>query len=356
MSRIAVLGGGAGGLSAVAELVAAGHQVRLWNRRAETLGEIARSRSVRYRGVLGDGAVEVEVATTDLADAVRGVDAVVVCLPSVVHAQLFADLAALRLRLPVVLNPGHTGGVLHARAVFSEHGAALPPVAEFSTLTYVARVDAEGIVNTTSRARTVRVGCLPGHDEATAWAVKLFPGVSPVADVLASSLSNVNLVLHPPAAVLAAAWIEATEGDFRFYVDAMTPGVGRVLELLDGERLAVATAYGHALPSLVDEMAAVGTVDDASGGAVQAIRGGAANAKIKAPDSFAHRYYQEDFAFAVQPLIALADVAGVDTPIAGALLTLGTAAAALDLSGGLTRTRLGLARMTLDDLCRLVRD
>ena len=68
----------------------------------------------------------------------------------------------------------------------------------------------------------------------------LYPAAIPEGDVLATSLANVNLVLHTPGAILSAAWVEATGGDFRFYVDAMTPGVVRVIEALDRERRAVA--------------------------------------------------------------------------------------------------------------------
>jgi len=137
---------------------------------------------------------------------------------------------------------------------------ALPPVAELSTLTYVAR-RREDLVRITGRAGRVRCGALPGGSAACAAAAELFPGVaSAVPDVLASSLANVNLVLHPPGAILGAAWVESTGGAFTFYVDAMTDGTGRVIDVLDAERRAVAAGFGHDLPSLTSEMALIGTV------------------------------------------------------------------------------------------------
>lgn len=357
MSRIAVLGAGAGGRSAVVELAREGHEVALWNRRADTLAPILADSGVRHRGVLGDGCASPASVTTRLAEAVDGAEVVVVCLPALAHAEMLADLARLRVTVPILLNPGGTAGALHARAVFLAHETAQPPTAEFSTLTYVARVAPDGAVTTTSRARAVRVGCLPGHEAAADWAVRLFPGVSPAPDVVVSSLSNVNMVLHPPAAVLGVAWVEASGGDFRFYVDAMTPGVGRVLNLLDAERLTVGKAYGHVLPPLIEEMAAIGTADHnaaTAGDAVAAIRGGAANSTIKAPDSLAHRYYREDLAFGLKPFVALAEVAGVAVPIASALLALGCAAAGISADVGLDRRSLAIERMTLDQLRALV--
>jgi opine dehydrogenase len=261
------------------------------------------------------------------------------------------------MSVPLILNPGGVGGALHARAAFASHGSAQPPTAELSTLTYVARIAPDGVTATTSRARTARVGWLPGHEAAADWAVRLFPGVSPARDVVVSSLSNVNLVLHPPAAVLGAAWVEATAGEFRFYVDAMTPGVGRVLEALDVERLSVAKAYGHVLPSLVQEMAAIGTVDQsvAEADAVSAIRGGTANASIKAPSSLEHRYYRDDLAFGLKPFVAFADLADIAVPVASSLLTLGFAAAGLTPEFGLDSRSLGIERMALDQFLALIR-
>ena len=94
--------------------------------------------------------------------------------------------------------------------------------------------------------------------------------------MIASSLANVNLGAAHPGAVLAAAWVEATRGDFRFYVDAMTPGVAGSIEALDRERLAVAAAFGHALPTLTDEMAAIGTAEPGGGRATRGRRSPAA--------------------------------------------------------------------------------
>lgn len=353
---IAVLGAGAGGLAAAVELTQAGHEVRLWNRNPARL-EPHRAEGIHYRGVLGTGALAPTGGlTSDLAEAITGVDAVVICLPSAVHPTLFADLANLGCSSPIVLNPGHTGGALHLRQVFAAAGTPLPPVAEFSTLTYVGRVY-DGVADITGRAGQVRVGALPGGAAAKEWAVRLFPGASPVADVLASSLSNVNLVLHPAGAILGASWVEATGGAFTFYVEGMTPGVARVLERLDAERLAVAQAFGHELPNLITEMAAVGTVDAVAaqhGDTLAAIRGGTANATIPAPDSLDHRYYREDFAFGVLPFIALADVAQVPVPIARSLFEIASALVPADLHG-LTAERLGIAGLTLEELTSSVR-
>lgn len=358
MSTVAVLGAGGGGLSATAELSHAGHDVVLWNRNPATLARCIHSGRVHYRGVLGDGEVEPVLITTDLAKAVAEAEVVVVCLPSIAHGAAFDDLAAIGCTKPIVLNPGHTGGALHARQVFAAAGVRLPPLVEFSTLTYVARVGEDGVVSITGRAGGVRAAPLPGGAEALDWGERLFPGVQAVPDVLASSLSNVNLVLHPPGAMLAAAWVEATGGDFTFYVQAMTPAVVSVLQRLDDERRTVAEAFGHRLPPLVTEMTMIGTVgsdaDPADVGA--AIRGGVANQAIKAPDSVRHRYYREDLPFGVLPFVTLAEAAGVPAPTAASLLHLGRIIVGEDaFAAGLDAARIGIDGRERDDVLGLVR-
>ncbi len=352
MTTVTVLGGGAGGRSAAVELLAAGHTVRLWNRRAATIAQLLETRILPYRGVLGEGTVELSAATVDLADAVHGADALIVCLPSLTHGQLFDDLAHLSPLPPIVLNPGHTGGALHAREVWRRADSEIPPLVELSTLTYVARVGEDGVVNTTGRAGTVRAAPLPGGERALEFAQVLFPGVAAVDNVLASSLSNVNMVLHPPGAVLGLSWAEATGGDFRFYVDGMTSGVGRVLARLDEERLAVGAAYNVTLQPLLEEMSAIGTVGQAHGpDVVEAISRGEANRAIRGPDSTEHRYYREDFPFGLMPFVALARIAGIDVPVAEALLRIAAAAIGPGLlERGRDARALGIEQMTLTQL------
>ena len=358
MTRVAVLGAGAGGLSATVELTQAGHQVALWNRNAQTLEANAAGGVLRFDGVLGTGSVTPYAVTGDLAAAVGDAEAVVVCLPSIAHGRLFEDLAQLRITTPVVLNPGHTGAVLEARRIWEQAGVTLPPFVELSTLTYVARIN-EGVVRTTGRAGTVRVAGLPGAAAAVTFACQLFPGVQPVADVLASSLANVNLVLHPPGAVLALAWTEATGGNYTFYREAMTAGVASVLTALDGERLAVASAFGHELLPLVQEMVEIGTVDPKharAGDVAAAIRGGVANQSITGPDSTTHRYYREDFPYGLQPFVALADVVGLAVPVARSLLAIAATVLGREImQAGRTAEALGIAGMSESTLLDIVR-
>jgi opine dehydrogenase len=358
VTKVTVAGGGAGGAAAVAELVAAGHEVRFWTRSPQTLAPFQEQGGVAYEGMLGTGLARPKLMTYDLVAAIDGADVILVCLPTFAHGDVARALAHAGARAPVVLNPGHTGGALEFRQAFHALGTEPPPIAELSTLTYVARKYSAGGVSITGAAKSVRLAALPRGQRATEAAQMLFRSASIVPDVLACDLANVNMVLHVPGAVLGAAWVEATRGDFTFYVQGMTPGVARIMRALDDERRAVARAFGHNLPSITAEMQAIGTVEASirdMDDLVSAIASGEANRRIKAPDSLQHRYYREDFGYGLLPFTAFAAIAEVEVPVAASLLRIADTLLGFNLaSDGRTAERMGVAGLDRNGLLKLV--
>ncbi len=357
--KVLVAGAGAGGAATAVQLSMAGHEISMWGRHEDTLAPFREVGGVRYEGVLGEGIARVGGWLNDLDVTANRFDAAVVALPVFAHESLARAMALGHwpVSVPVVLNPGHTGGALEFRRVFRDLRRDRPPVAELSTLTFVARKYQPGTVTISGVASLVRGACLPGDEFALEIATQLFPCVDRAPDVLASGLCNVNMMLHPPGAVLAAAWVEATGGAFTFYRDAMTPGVERVMIALDRERLNVAAAYGHRLPALIDEMRRIGTVApsaDATDGYAATIAAGEANRRIAAPDSLSHRYYREDFSHGLVPFLELAAIAGVPTPVAAALREIGAAATG-ERSRGRDAAAMGVAGLSRDALLALVR-
>lgn len=359
--RVAVIGAGAGGAAAVAELCAAGHDVTLWNRSKQTLAPFIARGGVEYEGVLGEGFAKPTAITPEITRAIARAELALVCLPTISHVAVARVLAEARAHtLPVVLNPGHTGGALEFREAYRRaSGGPVPPIAEFHTLTYIARKYQPQRVTVSGKGKFLRLGTLPGGAAATARAQALYPMAEAVPDVLNSSLANLNMTLHAPGAVLGALWIEATRGDFTFYVQGMTPGAIRVMQQLDAERLAVARAFGHELLPLGAEMQKYGTVEASvrdPNDLLVAIAGGEANKKLRAPDSLEHRYYKEDFGHGLVPFIALAEIARVAAPTANALLELGSRLTGNDYrANGRTAETMGIAGLDREGLLRVVR-
>src|ERR1700726_1481789 len=110
MQKVAVVGAGAGGAAAVAELISAGHDVRFWGRSPQTLAAFQEQGGVAYEGVLGSGLARPTLISGDLRAAIDAADVVLVCLPTFAHVDVARTLAKAGAQAPVVLNPGHTGG------------------------------------------------------------------------------------------------------------------------------------------------------------------------------------------------------------------------------------------------------
>ena len=356
---VAILGGGNGGASAAVELNQRGFKTRLWNRSVETLTPFQLAGGIRYSGVFGESIATPDLITPNLADAIDSADVILICLPTLAHTHIAEALAELGANtIPVVLNPGHTGGALEFAAAFDRHHISPPPTAEFSTLTYVARKPQPDSVWITGAAKHVWVAALPGGEVALTRAKDLYPVAETTDNVIATGLANVNMVLHPPGAIMGAAWVESCKGDFTFYVQGLPDGVGRIMETLDSERLAVARAYGHHLPDLFTEMQSIGTIEsdaDRSAGLAAAVRGGEANSKIKAPDSLSHRYYREDFWYGLKPFLAFARIAGVDVPVADSLMNLAEILVGNSVkSEGRSASVMGIEGLKKDELISLV--
>jgi opine dehydrogenase len=356
--KLAVIGAGNGGAAAAVELTIAGHEVALYGRSADTIAPFAQD-GIRYMGVFGEGVVRPALLSSRIAEVINGAEAAIVCLPTFAHVEVARALygAGWDATRPVLLNPGHTGGAFEFETAYRAAAAEAPPIAEFATLAYVARKPMPDTVNITGRAKSLRAAAMPGAGNALRLACTLFPGAYDSGDVIACDLSNINMVVHPPGAILGAAWVEATGGDFTFYVQGMTPGVIEIMRALDRERIAVAKAFGHDLPNIIDEMKAVGTVPaDADSSDYAAIAAGEANRRIKAPDSLSHRYYVEDFNHGLVPFLAYAQVAKVAVPVAAALTKLGlTATAGRGAIVQRTAATMGFEGWSLDQLLQRAR-
>src|ERR1700686_2021511 len=94
INTVAVLGAGHGGCAAAADLGRRGYGVRLHARDADRLAPLRERGGILARGVQ-QGLVPVDLMTTDLGDAVRGADLIMLVVPSVAHEAYARGLAPL---------------------------------------------------------------------------------------------------------------------------------------------------------------------------------------------------------------------------------------------------------------------
>jgi opine dehydrogenase len=359
---VAVLGAGNGGVAAAADLGLRGFQVSLCTRNAMRLLPFQRLGGVETTGALGEATVPVARITTDVAEAVRGAEVIMVTVPAPGHAYYAEALArCLTPDQVVVLNASNTGSALHVARILAQRGAPRVPIVEFNTLTYICRMASPTRVNITGPAQTISAAVLPADAGASAHprVQRYYPQIQPASSVLVTSLTNFNAVLHPAGMIMNTGWIEHTAGAFSYYFEGTTPGVARAIEALDRERQAVAAGYDLRTPSFLEFFYRAGYTTRRAweaGSVYEAIRDSVPNRYIKAPASLESRYIEEDVGFGLVPLLALAQAIGVAVPTVEAFIHLASVATGVDYRQvGLHAGRLGIAGATRADVERLAR-
>lgn len=358
IKKIAVLGAGNGGCAAAADLTLRGFEVRLFSRSESTIAKIAK------RGVieLVEEGITKKAApyfmSSHLPPVVEGADLIVVATPAVGHEYLARNLARyLADGQRILLNPGHTGGALHFAHLLREAGCSADVrLCETVTLTYICRMPEPARVEVYRRTTNLRCAAFPGRH--TAELVKemqqVFPHVVPAANVLETGFSNINAIMHPAGMLGNAGWIEKSGGHFLWYAEGITPSIGRWIDAVDGERLAIVRGLGLEPLRFVDIFFQAGLTTAAgrdSGSAYRAIQESAANKTIQSPPSLDHRYIREDVAYGLVPMAEIGKLVGVKTPVMDALITLASTALSVDFrEEGLTLEKMGLVGLRAERL------
>jgi len=282
-----------------------------------------------------------------------------VVVPAVGHREMAALLGPhLQDGQVVILNPGRTGGALEFAAVLREKQAsAYPIVAEAQTLLYASRDIDPASVRVFSVKNSVPVAALPAYLTPDVLAVtgKCLPYFVAGENVLKTGLSNIRAVFHPALTLLNAAWIEERHGDFDYYLEGASPSVAQVLEAMDGERVAVASALGIGVPTARQWLyLAYGATGKNLYEAIQANPG---YIGIKAPNRLEHRYLTEDVPMSLVPMASLGDHLSVPVPAIKAFVHLASLLHQRDYwAEGRTMDRLGLRGMNVAQIRRVVEE
>lgn len=362
--RIAILGAGNGGCAAAVDLALNGFDVSLFTRSEATMRPLQERGGLEYTGRLGDGFVPIPILTTDIDEALAGADLIVISTPTNAH-QWYAELLAPRLRPEhvVMLNPGHTGGGLHFVHSLRQAGySGEVRTCETITLAHGSRKPTPTKVNILAVMTNLRLSAFPGKyiDELAPLIRQAFPNVVPAANVLETGLTNLNAMEHPPGMLLNTGWIEFTKGDFRFYYEGITPSVARVIQALDDERVALVRALNRQANLAMKEMSFIEYFHLAgftSARAVeandmyQALQDSEPNKPIKAPETLAHRYVDEDVGYGLVPIYELGRLAGVDMPATKLVIDLASLVRGVDYwKEGLTLDKMGLEGLPVSEL------
>jgi opine dehydrogenase len=324
--KIAVLGSGAGGTAVAFDWSAHGHDVFLFDveQFPDNVRHIAATGRIDAEGDL-EGSAPVAYAGHDVETAMSGAAIVFLVGPAFATRPLAAICAPyLEAGQEIVVCPGSTGGAL---AFKDEAGLAVGSdeilVSETSTLPYAVRLTEPGRIRVFLKLTGgFFVATLPGRrTERTLELLReVYPGLEPARNVLQTTLQNANPVIHPVVTLLNSALLERTGGDFLFYEEGVTPGVGRLIEAVDQERIALGQALGIEVVPDPELSLRQGYMTENS--YEHGYRTAPGFLGIKAQSSLDHRYLNEDVGYGLVFLAALGRQLAVATPIMDSVIAL----------------------------------
>ncbi len=245
-----VIGAGHGGKAMAAHLSIMGFPTVLFNRTPDRVAAIIKRGGLDLEcndgGPCGFG--RLMGVTSNYSEALHRAEVVMVVTPSSAHREVAAGCAPhLQDGQTVLLNPGRTCGAIEFAKVLHDHGCRADiTIAEAGTFIYASRSDGPAQARIFRIKEAVPLAALPAN--RTARVIDLlcpaYPQFIDGGNVLKTSLDNMGAIFHPALTLLNAGWIEATHGNFQFYIDGVTPSVSHVLDVLDRERVTVAAAMG----------------------------------------------------------------------------------------------------------------
>jgi opine dehydrogenase len=360
--HITVIGAGHGGKAMAAHLALMGLKVTLYNRTFDHIGVIKKRGGIELENTEEGGMhgfARLKNVTSDMGDALKKAQMIMVVVPSSAHADI-AKAAARHLRRGqiIVLHPGRTGGSLEFARVLHEEGCTADvTIAETETFIYASRSDGPAEARIFRIKEAVPLAALPAiHNEKVLEAINpVYPQFIDGVNVLNTGVNNMGMIFHPALTLLNAGWIEATHGDYQFYIDGVTPSVARVLESLDRERVTVAAAVGIRARNALEwlQLAYDTTGEDLH----EAIHNQPGYYGIKAPSTLHHRYIFEDVPMSLVPLASLGERFGVSVHGMDSIIRLACIVHRTDYwKRGRTVDKLGIGDLSVGELTRYVNE
>jgi opine dehydrogenase len=357
--KYTVIGAGHGGKAMAAHLALLGLKVTLYNRTFDHISVIKKRGGIELEsaedGPHGFG--KLANATSDMGEALKKAQMLMVVVPSSAHADIARSAAKhLKNGQIIILHPGRTCGALEFAKVLRDEGCTADvTIAEAETFIYASRSDGPAQARIFRIKEAVPLAALPAtRNEHVLDALQhVYPQYIDGVNVLNTGVNNMGAIFHPALTLLNAGWIEATHGDYQFYIDGVTPSVARVLEALDRERVTVASSLGIRARTGLEWLKMA--YDTSGEDLYEAIHNQPGYYGIKAPATLGHRYIFEDVPMSMVPIASLGERFGVSVRGMDSIIRLACIVHRTDYwKRGRTVDKLGIGDLSVAELTRYV--
>lgn len=349
-----IIGAGMGGKGLAAQLGINGVRLRVYDMDEAQIAGIRAAGGLHVEGRGDRVFAPVELATTDLSDAVTGSSVILVSTYGNAHPEVARQLAPfLQDGQLIVLIQGHFAGALTFRTALNAAGCkANVDVSEMDAYPYMLTVKSPDRVLMTSIKETWNLATLP---TSRSYAVMkkvapTFPGIKAAPSILHTAFTDLGALFHVAGMITNVAMVERS-GDYNFYANNMVPSVCRLISTLDAERVAVARAYSISVPDVRSWLAVTYNLHNPT--LHEALQEMAIThyRYAPAPKTLEHRYLVQDVACNLVPIAALGKIANVPTPTIDAAIGIANALTGHDFNAeGRNAQRLGLTNKSVSEI------
>ncbi len=352
--KVTILGAGAVGRSTAAILLNRGHAVMLWSPHGRSTASLRGGGPLVATGALtGDFFPAI---ADNLERAVRDADVVMMTLPCEAHRTVIETFAPFVRGGQVVIISSHCSlGAIYLAQLLAVRRVGCPIVALGTTIAY-SRAEGDAGVQIWYLRDRVECATLPTSASSVGLATceALFgKRFSPLKDVIAASLSNVNGQAH--LAMVLANFTRMERGEKWHPFEYATDSVSRLAVALDAERLATAAAYQAPVQSFAEFLHfTYGVPLSPVADMFRAMH--ARGDDMVGPATLESRWITQDMPFIVFPMMELAKRAAVKTPLHDGALNVMSALYGRDLHAGNDLfSALEIATRSVDEIRALAR-
>ncbi len=353
--RVGIVGAGSIAFATACLLEQMGHVASLWSPSGQRTKELATGKPLTAAGAIV-GTFHPKVAAT-AADLVAGSDALIVALPGYGHKAAFdAIIPHVRPDQPVIVSSHVSFGALYLSRELALRGLS-PIVVAWGTTAVAGRQKGQTDITVSTVRKKVDIATVPidRSDEGLALCETLFGDrFVDRGNLMAIAVSNLNPQNHMGIALCNLTRME--RGETWSQGQNVTPKVGRLLEELDMERLAIAAALGLDVRTLFQHFHLSFHVPVASISEMNQQMHAAGNGG-EGPTTAESRYVLEDVPFGLVATAMLGRLAGRPAALHEAGIRIFSALYGRDfVAENDLLSALGTDGMSLDELNRLCRD
>jgi len=311
--KVGIVGAGAIAFGMAAFLEQAGHAATLWSPSGERTRALAAGEPLVAAGTI-EGSFTPAVATSAESLAADA-EVLLIALPAYGHKHVFDAIAPHITAAQMVIVSSHASfGALYLSRLLAARSITVPIVAWGTTLVS-GRQTGPAKVQVNTVRKTVDLATLPTSRSAEGLALcqSLFGDrFVDRGNLLAIALSNLNPTIHMGIALGNMTRMEKAEAWGQS--ESVTPNVGRLLEELDRERLAIAASLGLDVRTIFQHLhLSFGVPYGSASEMHQAMhvigKGGAG------PTTADSRYVTEDVPFGLVPTAKLGRLTGHPAPL-----------------------------------------